>query len=95
MTWTRRTKRARVAFDVEAIPSMPQERTQERIVEETMEVLVSRVMEETVDAVKHVPQARVQRNTVERSVDVPVPQVPKEKTGDPAYSARPTFRSCQ
>ena len=57
---------------------MPQERTQERIVEETMEVLFSRV-EETVEDVKHVPQERVQWNTVERIVAVPVPQVPEEK----------------
>ena len=78
MTWTRRAKWARLAFDVEAIPSMPQERTQERIVEETMEVLFSRV-EETVEDVKHVPQERVQWNTVERIVAVPVPQVPEEK----------------
>ena len=79
----------------EVIQLIRQEPIQEHIVEETMQVPISRVMKETVEAVKHVPQERVQRNTVERIVAVPLPQFPEEKTSDPAYSARPNLRSCR
>ena len=46
----------------------------ECFVEETMEILVSRMMEENVEAVKHVLQEHVQRITVEQIVGVPPPQ---------------------
>ena len=61
-----------------AIPSMPQERFQERIVEETTDVFVPQVMKE---AVKLIPQDNLQNCTVEQIVAVPVPRIP-EKTGE-------------
>ena len=50
----------------------------ERTFEETVNVPVPRVMEETIEAVKHVPQERVQSNTVEQIVAVPVPRIREE-----------------
>ena len=52
----------------------------ERTFEETVNVPVPRVMEETVEAVKHVPQEHVQSNTVDQIVAVPVPRI-REETG--------------
>ena len=74
----------------EPIPSMSQERIQERIVEETIDVPVQ-VIEETVETVKHIPQERLQIYTVEHMIDVPqiregtgeVTQLtPQERTSD-------------
>ena len=50
----------------------------ECIVQEIVEIFVSRMMEENVEAVKHVLQEQVQRITVEQIVDVPVLQIRKE-----------------
>ena len=61
-------------------PSMRQDRIQERIVEETTDVPIPEVMEETVEVVKHIPQEQVQSYTVEQIVAVPVPRIQK-KTG--------------
>ena len=55
-------------------------RVQERTFDETINVPVPRVMEETVEAVKHVPDERVQNNTAEQIVAVPVPRI-REETG--------------
>ena len=63
------------------IPSKPQGKIHERIVEEIIEVSVSRVMEKIILVVKHIPQERVQNGTEEQIVDVPVPQCRKE-TGE-------------
>ena len=51
-------KLARVAFDVQAIQLVPQERIQEHTVEETIDDPMPHVMEETVEGVKHIPQER-------------------------------------
>ena len=66
--------------DQEVIPSMPQERIQDRIVEEIPDVSIPQVMEETIGVVKHVPQDRVQSNAVEQIVAEPVPRI-QEETG--------------
>ena len=74
-------KVACVAFDVEANQVVPQKRSQERIVQETIDVLVLHVVEETVEAVKYIPQNGVQDGTVERIIHGLVPQMRKE-TGE-------------
>ena len=51
------------------MPSMPRERIQECIVEEIIQVAVSRVMEKIIEGVRPIPQERVQNSTVEQSVD--------------------------
>ena len=50
----------------------------ECVVQEIVEIFVSRMMEENVEAVKHVLQEQVQKITVEQFVDVPVLQIRKE-----------------
>ena len=50
----------------------------ECVVQEIVEIFVSRMMEENVEAVKHVLQEQLQRITVEQIVDVPVLQIRKE-----------------
>ena len=50
---------------IAVVPSMPQERIQECIVEETMDVFVSQVMKE---GVKLIPQDKVQNCTVGKSL---------------------------
>ena len=57
---------------VEVIQLVPQERIQERIVEETIDVPVPHVREEIFEGVKHGPQEHVQNCTGEHAVDVPV-----------------------
>ena len=54
---------------------------QERIVEETVDVAVPQVMEETVEIAKYIPQERVEICTVEQVVDVPVPQIMEDIFG--------------
>ena len=65
---------------MEVIPWMPQERTQERIVEETTHVPIPQVMEESIEVVKHIPQEQVQIYTAEQLVSMPVPRI-WEETG--------------
>ena len=72
-----------------AVVSMPQERIQERIDEETMDVPVSQMMEE---AVKPIPHDQVQKRTVEKIVDLPISV--RNSGDDPASSGRTNFRSC-
>ena len=55
-----------------------QERTQECIVEETINVLVPQMMEETIELVKHIPQEQVQCCIVEQTIDAPVPPMEEE-----------------
>ena len=74
-------KLAREVFDVEAHQVVPQERIQERIVEETIDDPMPHVMEETVEGVKHCPQEREQSCTVEQAVDAPVPRTKEEPIG--------------
>ena len=57
---------------VEVIQLVPQERVQERIVEETIDVPVPQGMKEIVEAWKYIPQEHVQNCTREHAVDVPV-----------------------
>ena len=65
---------------VDVIQLVPQERIQERIVEETFDVPVPHLMEEIVAGMKHVPQERVQNGTVDQIVAVAVPRT-REETG--------------
>ena len=58
-TRTRRAKKARVAFDVKANQVVPQEQVQERIIEETIDVVVPQVVEEPTEVVKHFPGEQV------------------------------------
>ena len=46
--------------------------TEEEIIEETIDMLVAHVMEETIEGVKLIPQEQVQNHTVEQIIDVPV-----------------------
>ena len=55
-----------------------QERIQGRIVEEIIEVPVSRMMEETIEVVKRIAQEQVQSYTGEQFVAVPVPWIREE-----------------
>ena len=50
----------------------PDNQAQERIIEETIDIPVSHVMEKTSEAVKLIPQERVQNCAVEQIIDVPV-----------------------
>ena len=61
-----------------ATVSISQERIQERIVEETVNVTVLQMMEE---AVKLIPHDKVHKRTVEKVVDVPIPQI-REDVGE-------------
>ena len=67
-----------VATQRQDVPSMPRERIQECIVEEIIEVAVSRVMEKNIEGVRPIPQERVQSSTVEQSVDALDPQIQME-----------------
>ena len=57
---------------------MQQGQIHERIVEEIIEVSVSRVMEKIIEGVRPISQERVQDYTVEQIVAVPVPQIPEQ-----------------
>ena len=57
---------------MEVIRLVPQERNRERIVEETIDVLVLHGMKEIVEAWKYIPQEHVQNCTGEHAVEVPV-----------------------
>ena len=63
---------------VEVIQLVPQERIQERIVEEIIDVPVPQWIEEMIEVVKLIPQERVENRTAEQIVDVPVPQIQEE-----------------
>ena len=52
-------KKARVAFDVKANQVVPQEQVQERIIEETIDVVAPQVVEEPAEVVKHFPGEQV------------------------------------
>ena len=52
--------------------------TDERIVEETIDVPIPQVTEETVEVAKHIPREWVQIYTVEQFVAVPVPWIRAE-----------------
>ena len=60
------------------VPSMPRERIQECIVEEIIDVAVSRVMEKIIEGMRPIPQERVQSSTVEQSVDALDPQIQED-----------------
>ena len=62
-----------VAVLVVMVRQVPQERIQERIVEET-DVAVPHVMGKITDVVKHISQERVLDHTVEQLVAVPAPR---------------------
>ena len=71
---------------------MPQERIQERIVEEIIDVPVPEVMEKTVEVGKHVRQEGMQSYTVEQIVGVPISTDSEGNSGgDTAHSARTNF----
>ena len=67
-------------------PSMPAERIQERIVEETIDVPVPHMMKKTIELAKHIPQEeiveviqllpqdRMSNHVVQQIVDIPSPQ---------------------
>ena len=61
-------------------PSMPRERIQERIWEETIDISIPQMTEETIEGVKSFPQELVQNDAVVHIVDVPVPWI-REETG--------------
>ena len=63
---------------LEVIQLVPQERIQERIVEEIIDVLVPEVMEKTVEVGKHIRQEGMQSCAVEQTVGVPFPLTQKE-----------------
>ena len=69
---------------------MPQERTQERIVEETIDIAILQGIEGVVEVVKRLPQERVQSDRVEQIIDVPDSQT-QEEPGQ----ARTNVRSCR
>ena len=60
---------------VEVPKIIPQERVQQRTVEQIVDVPVPQVVEEIVEVAKIIPQERVQQRTVEQVIDVPVPQI--------------------
>ena len=77
---------------LEVIQLVPQERVQERIVEEIIDVLVPEEMEKTVEVGMHIRQEGMQSCTVEQIVGGPCPQTQKEiRKGDTAHSARTHF----
>ena len=57
---------------------------EERIIEETMDIPVAHVMEETTEGVKLIPQERAQNRTVEQIIDMPVvkPQTLQDRVVD-------------
>ena len=57
---------------------MPQERIQQRTVEQTIDVLVPQVVKEMLGAIQIIPQDRVSERVVEQVVDVRVSQVVEE-----------------
>ena len=63
---------------VEVIRLVPQERIQERIEEEIIDVSDPQMTEDIVEVVKRIPEERAQNCAVEHIVDVPVPQIRKE-----------------
>ena len=63
---------------VEVVQIIPQERIQQRIVEQIVDVPVPQVVEEILEVIKVIPQERVSERIVEQIVDVPVPQVMEE-----------------
>ena len=72
---------------VEVIQLVPQERIQERIAEQVVDIPLPQIMEEMTEVVLFMPRTR-QNRTVEQIVDVSIPQIQEETSPNQKYLAK-------
>ena len=70
---------------LETIRIIPQERVQQRTVEQVIDVRVPQVVEQVVEVVKIIPQERIQQRTVEQIQEIPVIQKLHHRSRSSAY----------